>query len=80
MAVCFVVDGELTDISEDKYEDINTITCVLKLYFRLLPIPLVTFESYYKVMEPISKYNSPVCGSPPAWGGYVSLTNKYIKV
>jgi hypothetical protein len=51
--MCFDKDGELTDISADKYEDINTITSLLKLYFRILPIPLVTFELYHRVMEPI---------------------------
>ena len=36
------LDGECTDITSSKYGDINTITSVLKLYFQLLPKPLVT--------------------------------------
>ncbi|XP_052802986.1 N-chimaerin-like isoform X2 [Mya arenaria] len=44
-------DCEKADITSGKYEDINTITSVLKLYFRLLPIPLITFESYRKIIQ-----------------------------
>ena len=51
-------DGELTDISEERYEDVNTITSVLKLYFRLLPIPLITFDVYDKVVDIVSKCKS----------------------
>lgn len=49
--MAFDKDGETIDISTNKYEDINTITSVLKLYFRLLPIPLTTFDAYAKFME-----------------------------
>lgn len=48
-------DGDATNLSVSKYEDINTITSVLKLYFRLLPIPLITFDSYRKIIEGMSK-------------------------
>ena len=51
-------DGELTDISEERYEDVNTITSVLKLYFRLLPIPLITFDVYDKVVDIVSNFDS----------------------
>ncbi|KAK3105983.1 hypothetical protein FSP39_010121 [Pinctada imbricata] len=47
----FDKDGENTDISEAKYDDINSLTSVLKLYFRLLPIPLVTFDSYKIILD-----------------------------
>lgn len=50
----FVVDGEHTAISEAKYDDINSITSVLKLYFRLLPIPLITFEAYKIIIDTMS--------------------------
>lgn len=43
-------------ISESKYDDINSITSVLKLYFRLLPIPLITFEAYRIIIDTMSKY------------------------
>lgn len=55
--VAFDKDGENTDISSSKYEDINTIASALKLYFRLLPIPLVTFEVYKPLLEIIKKDN-----------------------
>ncbi|GAB1608549.1 N-chimaerin-like isoform X2 [Argonauta hians] len=48
-------DGENTDISESRLEDVNTLTSVLKLYFRLLPIPLISFESYPKLLEAVQK-------------------------
>lgn len=51
----FDKDGELTDISEESYEDINTITSLLKLYFRLLPIPLVTFDIYFRVIDTVRR-------------------------
>ncbi|EDO42176.1 predicted protein, partial [Nematostella vectensis] len=39
-------DGESVNLST--YDDINTITGVCKLYFRQLPLPLITFETYSK--------------------------------
>lgn len=39
-------DCECADISRNAFEDINVITGVLKLFFRLLPVPLITFEAY----------------------------------
>lgn len=50
-----ITDGENVDISEAKYDDIHSITSVLKLYFRLLPIPLITFDAYKILLEAISK-------------------------
>ncbi|XP_055860364.1 N-chimaerin-like isoform X2 [Biomphalaria glabrata] len=49
--MAFDKDAENTDISSSKYEDINTICSALKLYFRLLPIPLITCDVYKKLME-----------------------------
>lgn len=48
-------DGEKADISVNMYEDINIITGALKLYFRDLPIPLITYDAYPKFMESASK-------------------------
>lgn len=39
-------DGEKTDMSESSSYSVNVITGTLKLYLRLLPIPLVTFQAY----------------------------------
>jgi chimaerin len=38
-------EGEKTDMSEASYS-VNVVTGTLKLYLRLLPIPLVTFQAY----------------------------------
>lgn len=43
-------EGEKTDMSEASYS-INVITGTLKLYLRLLPIPLVTFQAYNVFIE-----------------------------
>ncbi|KAL4228547.1 N-chimaerin [Mactra antiquata] len=53
--MAFDKDGESTNISPAKYDDINTITSVLKLFFRLLPIPLITFEAYRKFIEGMNR-------------------------
>lgn len=41
--------GEPVDFSQ--YEDINIITGAVKLFFRDLPIPLITFDSYSDIMK-----------------------------
>lgn len=43
-------EGEKTDMSENSYS-INVITGTLKLFLRLLPIPLVTFQAYPIFLE-----------------------------
>ncbi|XP_071443629.1 N-chimaerin [Hetaerina americana] len=37
-------DGERADLSPKSFENINVIAGTLKLYLRLLPIPLITFD------------------------------------
>uniref|UniRef100_A0A8C5QXB6 N-chimaerin n=1 Tax=Leptobrachium leishanense TaxID=445787 RepID=A0A8C5QXB6_9ANUR len=44
-------DGEKADISVNVYEDINIITGALKLYFRELPIPLITYDAYPRFLD-----------------------------
>nr|CAD7255910.1 unnamed protein product [Timema shepardi] len=39
-------DGEDTDMSPEVYDNINVIAGTLKLYLRLLPIPLITFDTH----------------------------------
>lgn len=39
-------DGEKTDMSEAAYSNVNVVAGVLKLYLRLLPVPLITFQAY----------------------------------
>lgn len=44
-------NGDKTDISSKAYPNINVIAGVLKLYLRLLPIPIITFHAYKNFME-----------------------------
>lgn len=44
-------DGEQADISPQAYDNINVIAGILKLYLRLLPIPLITFEVHPALMK-----------------------------
>ncbi|KAG2464770.1 CHIO protein, partial [Polypterus senegalus] len=44
-------DGDKADISANAYADINIITGALKLYFRELPIPVITYDGYPKFIE-----------------------------
>jgi hypothetical protein len=37
-------------------DDVHVITGLLKLYFRLLPIPLITFDAYPNLMSCMSKF------------------------
>lgn len=51
-------DGEKTDMSETSYS-INVITGTLKLYLRLLPIPLVTFQAYPTFIDTTKERTEP---------------------
>ncbi|XP_018567197.1 beta-chimaerin isoform X1 [Anoplophora glabripennis] len=46
-------DGEKADLSVDKYPNINVITGALKLYLRILPVPLITFEVHPLLIDAI---------------------------
>ncbi|XP_075154955.1 rho GTPase activating protein at 5A [Haematobia irritans] len=50
-------EGEKTNMSETAYSNVNVIAGTLKLYLRLLPVPLITFQSYPSFME-ASRINS----------------------
>lgn len=52
----FVLDGEKADLSQDKYPNVNVITGALKLYLRLLPIPLITFLVHPFLIDAMRKY------------------------
>lgn len=39
-------DGDKTDMSESAYSNVNVIAGTLKLYLRLLPVPLITYHAY----------------------------------
>ncbi|XP_068184590.1 N-chimaerin isoform X2 [Antennarius striatus] len=49
--MAFDKDGENTDISGKVYEDINIITSALKLYLRDLPVPVISYEAYPRLIE-----------------------------
>jgi len=44
-------DGIVPDISEAAIDDINVICGLLKLYFRQLPIPIITFDLYDQFIQ-----------------------------
>lgn len=52
----YVLDGEKADLSMTKYPNINVITGALKLYLRLLPIPLITFLVHPLLIDAIRTY------------------------
>ncbi|KAM9387114.1 beta-chimaerin isoform 6-T6 [Phaethornis superciliosus] len=49
--MAFDRDGDKADISATIYPDINIIAGALKLYFRDLPIPVITYDTYSKFIE-----------------------------
>lgn len=51
--VLLILDGESVSLSA--YEDINIISGTLKQYFRMLPIPVITFELYNQFIDAASK-------------------------
>ncbi|CAK1541738.1 unnamed protein product [Leptosia nina] len=51
LKLAFDKDGEAADLSV--YSNINVIAGTLKLYLRLLPVPLITYEVYPKLISAI---------------------------
>lgn len=51
-------DGEKTNLSESAYGNVNVIAGVLKLYLRLLPVSLITFQAYPYFMASTRKLNT----------------------
>ncbi|XP_046847399.1 beta-chimaerin-like [Xenia sp. Carnegie-2017] len=45
--------GDVIDTGPKKFEDINIIAGALKLYLRMLPLPVITFETYGKFLDAI---------------------------
>lgn len=46
--------GDVVEIGSSKFDDINIIAGALKLYLRMLPLPIITFETYGKFMDAIA--------------------------
>uniref|UniRef100_A0A8D0G9V8 Chimaerin n=1 Tax=Sphenodon punctatus TaxID=8508 RepID=A0A8D0G9V8_SPHPU len=55
--MAFDRDGDKADISAGIYPDINIIAGALKLYFRDLPIPVITYDTYSKFIEAAKIFN-----------------------
>ncbi|XP_017775475.1 PREDICTED: beta-chimaerin isoform X2 [Nicrophorus vespilloides] len=55
--MAFDKDGDKADLSQEKYPNINVITGALKLYLRLLPIPLITFIVHPMLVESLQLKN-----------------------
>lgn len=51
LKMAFDKDGEATDLSV--YSNINVVAGTLKLYLRLLPVPLITYEVHPKLIQAI---------------------------
>ena len=51
----FFKDGEKADLSPAVYDNIHVLTGALKLYLRLLPIPLVTYDIHPILIKALSK-------------------------
>jgi hypothetical protein len=48
--------GDNVDLSDtSKYNDIHIVCSLLKMYFRQLPIPLITFDIYNRLIDLLSK-------------------------
>lgn len=48
-------DGENADISANVYDNISVVAGILKLYLRLLPLPLITYEAHPAIIRAIRK-------------------------
>lgn len=51
-------NGERSDMSETTFSNINVIAGTLKLYLRLLPVPLINYDAYPVFIESTSKSRS----------------------
>lgn len=43
-------------MSDEVYENIHVVASILKMYLRLLPIPLITFDVHPLVVQALGKY------------------------
>uniref|UniRef100_A0A336LRB7 CSON012022 protein n=1 Tax=Culicoides sonorensis TaxID=179676 RepID=A0A336LRB7_CULSO len=48
-------EGAAADLSEKTVSNINVVASILKMYLRLLPIPLITYQSYTPLIEASNK-------------------------
>lgn len=57
LRVAFNRDGENADVSAAVYENISVIAGALKLYLRLLPIPLITYDAHPSIIKAVQLPN-----------------------
>ncbi|CAG2164155.1 unnamed protein product, partial [Oppiella nova] len=72
----FESDWEQTELYFKAFEDIHVITGVLKLYFRSLPIPLITFDSYPKFISAINANSEGIL----SWNSFQTLAERFAKI
>ena len=53
--LCLFRPGDVVDIGPEKFDDINIIAGALKLYLRMLPLPVITFETYNTFIDAVRK-------------------------
>lgn len=51
-----ILDGDSADLGEEKYPNVHVITGALKLYLRILPVPLITFKVHPLLIDAIRKF------------------------
>lgn len=51
-----LADGDQANMGPEVYDNINVIAGTLKLYLRLLPVPLVTFETHPALIKAARKF------------------------
>lgn len=56
MLTIFFPDGKTTVMGDQAYENIHVVASILKMYLRLLPIPLITFDVHPLVIRALGKY------------------------
>lgn len=50
------LDGKKTVMGDKAYENIHVVASILKMYLRLLPIPLITFDVHPLVLQSLGKH------------------------
>jgi len=53
---CLFSDGKATVMGDQVYENIHVVASILKMYLRLLPIPLITFDVHPLVIRALGKF------------------------
>lgn len=49
------LDGKGTIMDDQAYENIHVVASILKMYLRLLPIPLITYDVHPHVIKALGR-------------------------